>query len=57
MDVNFVETISFFSKTSLQGEKENEDQFWHVSTPVPTTFPHDNTHIDGTKFVDKENLE
>ena len=26
------------------------------STPVPTTFSHDNTPIDGTEFVDKENL-
>ena len=56
MDVNFVETIPFFSKTSLQGEKANEDQFWHVSTLVPTTSSYDNTPIDGTKFVDKENL-
>ena len=57
IDVNFVETIPFFSKTSLQGERANEDQFWHVSTSVPTTFSHDNTSIDGTKFVHKENLE
>ena len=56
MDVNFVETIPFFSKTSLQGKRANENQFWHVSKPVPTTFSHDNTPIDGTEFVDKENL-
>ena len=56
MDVNFVETIPIFSQSSLQGNRANEDQFWHVSTPVPTTFSHDNTHIDGTEFVDKENL-
>ena len=56
MDVNFVETIPYFSKTSLKAVRANEDRFWHVSTPVPTTFSHDNTPIDETEFIDKENL-
>ena len=41
MDVNFLENIPFYNKTTLQGESSNEDQFWQQEQPKPSTgfFP------------------
>ena len=38
MDVNLIEKQPFFDKTTLQGERDCEDQFWHVPVPKPNLF-------------------
>ena len=38
MNVNFLENIAFYNKTTLQGESSNEDQFWQdIKQPKPIT--------------------
>ena len=39
MDVNFLENIPFYNKTTLQGESSNEDQFWQdIEQPKPISI-------------------
>ena len=38
MDVNFIENIPFYNKTTLQGESSNEDRFWQQEQPKPSIF-------------------
>lgn len=57
MNVTFLEQTPYFSKTSLQGEKDNEDQFWHISTPIPNIFFPDITLSDKeTELFIKEKI-
>lgn len=56
MDVHFVENTIFFHKTSLQRERENEDQFWHISSPTPNISLNDTLFIVGTELFDREKI-
>ena len=38
MDVNFIENIPFYNKTTLQGGRSNEDRFWQQEQPKPSIF-------------------
>ena len=38
MDVNFIENIPFYDKTTFQGESSNEDQFWPQEQPKSSIF-------------------
>ena len=38
MDVNFIENIPFYNKTTLWGESSNEDQFWPQEQPKSSIF-------------------
>ena len=47
MDVNFIEHIPFYNKTTLQRESSNEDMFWQQEQPKPSIFlPKINQKID-----------
>lgn len=56
MDVQFLETVPFYTKTSLQGENLNEDQFWQQEEqPKPAIFfPEINQEMD---TLPRENVE
>ena len=56
MDVHFVENNHFFHKTSLQGERENEYQFQHISSPTPNISLNDTPFIVGTELFDREKI-
>ena len=38
MDVNFIENIPFYNKTTLWGESSNENQFWPQEQPKSSIF-------------------
>ena len=38
IDVNFIENIPFYDKTTLQEESSNEDQFWQQEQPKSSIF-------------------
>ena len=38
MDVNFIENIPFYNKTTLQGQSSNENQFWQQEQSKPSIF-------------------
>ena len=47
MDVNFIENIPFYNKTTLRGENSNEDQFWQQEQPkLSIFFPEINQKTD-----------
>ena len=49
MDVNFLENIPFYNKTTLQGESSNEDQFWQDKEqpkPISIFIPEINQKTD-----------